>query len=176
MLAKRPWINGEILKMKQHSDEDNLGIDMFARFDESLADILCMNQEDRGMKFQVKSQLKKENAFRHGYNALGQLYENQMLNLGTRDNIFVLNGQEEESLMLATLVGQIVAMAGLTGDVSESIILGFLAEDMLDEEAVLAYIKHREYLIKEKWFKKWLIGFKIKKWKELSLTILPPIN
>jgi hypothetical protein len=165
MLENRPWVNGEVITTAQYSIEDYAGIDIFALVDQRLVDLLCMEQEERGLKFQVKSERGKENGFHHKH-------KEEILNLATGENIFVLNGQEDFSMMTASFVGQIVAMAELSGTVSESVVLSFLADDLHDEEAVMAYITHRDTLIKRKWFKWWLDGSKIKAWNELMPELL----
>lgn len=165
MLGKRPWVGDDVILTAQNSIEDDAGIDIFARFDQRLVDLLCMEQEDRGMKIQVKSERGKENGFYHKHKI-------DIFNLGAGENIFVLNGQEDFSMMTASLVGQIVAMAELSGTVNESVVLSFIAEDLNDEEAVLAYISNRESMLKRKWFKRWLDGSKIKEWNELMPELL----
>ncbi len=151
MMASRPWVVGQVMETEQFGPDDAVGIDMFAPFDQRLVDLLCMEQEPRGMKIQIKSERGKENRFRHKH-------KEEILNLASGENIFVFNGQEKESIMLATLVGQIVAMASLSGSIPERLMLDFMANDLHDEKAVLAYIKHREYLLRNKWFKRWLDG------------------
>jgi hypothetical protein len=149
LLAKRPWVTGKIEKTVQFDEEDAMGIDMFVQVDERLINMLCLEQDPRGLKIQVKSERGKENCFYHKH-------EEMILNLGTGENIFVFNGQERYSLMLATLVGQMVLMAGLTGTISEEVMLDFLAEEMQDKKAVLAYIKHKDYVLEKKWLTRWV--------------------
>jgi len=164
-MAQRPWVVGQVVETKQFSFEDSMGIDMFVPFDQRLVDMMCMVQDPRGMKIQIKSEKGKENNFRHKHKL-------EMLNLATGENIFVFNGQERESIMLATLVGQIIAMSSLTGSVPEDVMLEFIANDLLDEEAVLAYIKHKEHLVRSKWFKHWINGSKMDEWNESDLELL----
>jgi hypothetical protein len=91
-----------------------------------------------------------------------------VFNLGTGESYFLINGQERVSLMVASLIGQMVAMADLTGYVSEEVMLSFIANDLHDEEAVLHYIKHKNHLLERKWFKSWLNGSKIEVWKKFE--------
>lgn len=79
-----------------------------------------------------------------------------IMNISTGQNIFVFNGQEDGSLMLGTLIGQIVAFASLSDSFPEDLILEFIVEDLHDTQAVEAYIDNRERIIKEKWFGRWI--------------------
>ncbi|HSV94398.1 MAG TPA: hypothetical protein VLH94_00260 [Spirochaetia bacterium] len=154
MLQERPWIRGEVIETVQNSRHDRWGIDMYVPVDHCLTDLLCMKQEKKGIKVQVKSGARKEHEF-------WREHKKWMLSLSKGENIFVINGQEKHALMLATLIGQMVAMSSLTGSIPENVFLGFMAEDLRDEEAVLAYIENKDWLIHNKWFGGWLDGSKI---------------
>ena len=169
MMNERPWVIGEVVETVRNSPEDEMGIDMFAHFDERLVELMCLNQEERGMKIQIKSSNGKEISFI-------KKHEDKIFNLGSGENYFIFNGQERKTLMLASLVGQIVAMAGLTGYVSEEVVLDFIANDLHDEEAVLQYIKHRNHLLERKWIKEWLGGSKIEEWKKYSPELVFVMN
>jgi hypothetical protein len=153
MLAKRPWVTGEIIETVQNSRYDCWGIDMYVPLDTRLTDLLCMKQERRGIKVQVKSASKKEHEF-------WRERKKYILNLAKGENIFILNGQDEYPMMVASLLGQMMAMASLTGSIPEEVLMGFIAEDLNDQEAVLAYMEHRDVLIRDRWFKGWLDGSK----------------
>ena len=161
MMRERPWITGDIVETIKNGVDDENGIDMFAHFDQRLVEMMCLEQDERGMKIQIKSDNKKEEKF-------VRRHKERVFNLGSGDSYFLINGQERVTLMLASLVGQMVVMAGLSGYVSEEVMLDFIANDLHDEEAVLQYIKHRNHLIDRKWFKSWLNGSKIDEWKKFK--------
>lgn len=154
MLEKRPWVKGKIIETKQYSEDDGRGIDMFVPVDSRLTDLLCMDQDVAGVKVQVKSGIRAEYKF-------WEKYKKNIFDLAKGDSIFVLNGQDDYRLMMASLLGQLVSMSSLTGSIPEEVLLGFLAEDLNDQEAVLAYIENRDLLIRDRWFKEWLDGSKI---------------
>lgn len=153
MFIERPWVVGVITETEKNCDEDQEGIDLYVPVDTRLTDILCMEQGSKGVMVQVKSSLKRENEFKRGH-------KSKIMNLASGQNIFVLNGQEEASLILGSLIGQIVAFAGLTGSVPEDLMLGFMAEEMHDPHAVEAYIENRQEIIEDKWFGDWIRGVK----------------
>jgi len=159
ILRERPWITGDIVETIKNGADDENGIDMFAHFDQRLVELMCLEQDERGMKIQIKSDNKKEEKF-------VRRHKERMFNLGTGDSYFLVNGQERRTLILASLVGQIVVMAGLTGSVSEDVMLDILANDLHDEEAVEQFIKHRNHLLSRKWFREWLNGSKIEEWNK----------
>lgn len=147
MLCGRPWVTGEVEETVKDSFDDRLGIDLFVPMDTRLTDMMCMEQGERGVKIQVKSCLKSEKKFLSAH-------KRDIFNLATGENIFVLNGQDNYAVMIASLIGQMVVMADLTGTVSEEVFLGFIAEDLKDEEAVRAYLNYKDYLAGEEWFAK----------------------
>ena len=157
MFFKRPWVNGKIIETIKNDPDDAAGIDMFVPADQRLVNLLCIEPDRRGLLVQIKSSSKKEEYFTGSH-------KQKIFNLAKGENIFVLNGQEENKIQMATLVGQMIIVAGLTDTVSEEVFLGFLAEDLMDKEAVLAYLENREYLLREKWFGDWLSG-RISLWK-----------
>lgn len=165
MLEKRPWTYNKVKRTRRNSIDDSRGVDVFCSVDQRLVDILCMESDSQGIKIQVKSGIANENEFYSG------VHRKRVLNLATGENIFVLNGQEPYPVMMASLVGQMVAMASLTG-ISEDIILDFLANEMRDEEIVEAYIDNREQIVREKWFGEWLDGSRIRAWDELMPELL----
>lgn len=169
LLAKRPWVIGDIVETVRNSPEDEMGIDMFVYFDQRLVDMMCLDQGERGMKIQIKSDNMREKKF-------VSKHKERVFNLGSGEHFFLINGQERYTLMLASLVGQMVVMAGLTGYVSEEVMLDFIANDLHDEEAVLQYIKHRDHLLERKWFKDWLNGGKIEEWKKFSPELVFVMN
>ncbi len=154
LFRSRPWVVGEIIETEMNSPEDRAGVDMFVPVDERLADFMCLEQGVYGILVQVKSGQGNENEFAKDHRP-------RMLNLASGENIFVINGQEEKNVMLASMVAQIVAMTCLTGYVSEEVMLGFLAEDLGDKEAVMAYRKNKQFLIRNKWFKRYIDGSNI---------------
>lgn len=151
MLEKRPWVRGKIEETIQNGKDDERGVDMYVKVDRRLTDLLCMEQEERGIKVQVKSGIKKEYEF-------WRARKRQILDLAKGENIFILNGQDDYPMMVASLLGQMMAMANLSGTIPEEVLMGFIAEGLHDEEAVLAYAEHREILIRDRWFKGWLDG------------------
>jgi len=149
MFAERPWIVGEIKETKKNDEDDRHGVDLFVPFDSRLTDILSLEQGQYGVMVQVKSSLKMENEFKRWHRSM-------IMNISTGQNIFVFNGQEERSLMLGSLIGQIVAFASLSDSLPEDLILEFIVEGLQDPQAVEAYIDSRERIIKEKWFGRWI--------------------
>lgn len=149
MFSERPWVVGEITVTKKDDEDDKRGIDLFVPFDTRLTDILSLEQDEKGVMVQVKSSLKMENEFKKHHRSM-------IMNISTGQNIFVFNGQEDRSLMLGTLIGQIVAYASLSDSLPEDLILEFMAENMQDPEAVEAYIDNRDRIIKDKWFGRWI--------------------
>jgi hypothetical protein len=153
MLLSRPWVR-KVIETEQNSKEDMQGIDMFVEVDEVITDLLCMERGEKGLKVQVKSSFKKERDFH-------RFHRSDMFNLATGETIFVLNGQEERSLMMATLIGQMIAMLNLTDTVPEKMFLGLLVREYSDKEIVDAYKDWKLYLERNKWFRGWLDGSKI---------------
>lgn len=149
MFSERPWVVGEITVTKKDDEDDKRGIDLFVPFDSRLTDILSLEQDEKGVMVQVKSSLKMENEFKKHHRSM-------IMNISTGQNIFVFNGQEDPSLMLGTLIGQIVAYASLSDSLPEDLILEFMVEGMRDPEAVEAYIDNRDRIIKDKWFGRWI--------------------
>lgn len=147
MFCGRPWVVGEVEETVKDSVDDRLGIDFYVPVDQRLTEIMCMEQGPKGIKVQIKSCLRKEKSFLSSH-------KGSIFNLATGENIFVLNGQDDFRVMMASLVGQMVVMADLTGTISEEFMLGFVAEELGDEEAVKAYLEYRDYLIEEEWFAK----------------------
>lgn len=147
MLCGRPWVIGGVEETIKDSFDDQQGIDFYVPVDTRLTDIMCMERDERGVKVQVKSCLRKERKFL-------TMHKNGIFNLATGENIFVLNGQDDYAVMMASIVGQMVVMADLTGTVSEEVLLGFMAEDLGDREAVEAYLNYKKYLTEEEWFAK----------------------
>lgn len=164
MLYKRPWVIGQITDTLQYSQEDMKGIDMFVPVDPDLVDLMFLEHDPRGLSFQVKSMMKKENYFQHKH-------ELDVLNLGSGENIFVLNGQEEYQLMLASLTAQMIAAACLAGYVTERQMLRLISDSFGDQEALLAYQEKRDVIMKKKWIRKWLDGSKINEWKQHEPTL-----
>lgn len=160
MFQARPWVVGQIVETVKDDDGDRVGIDMFVPIDDRLADLMCLDQSYKGLFIQIKSGEERENDFY-------RKHKSDILNLASGQNIFVINGQEDTSLMIASMVAQIVAMSSLTGSVPEEVMLGFLSEEMNDPEAVQAYLENKEHLIKHKWFRRWLNGSNIDEWKDL---------
>lgn len=165
MFQDRPWVTGEIIETIKDSEGDRAGIDMYVPIDDQLAGLMCLHQSFNGLFIQIKSNEGKENGFL-------RKHKENMLNLASGENIFVINGQEDKKLMMASMVAQMVVMSSLTGSVLEEVMLGFLAENMNDSEAVQAYFENREYLIRHKWFKRWLDGSNIDKWKGSTQELL----
>lgn len=148
VLERRPWVTGEIIETERFGADDAMGIDLFVPVEEGLLDFLCMEHNAGYLKFQVKSSDDHERKFKHKHRSM-------MWNLGGGETIFVLNGQDRQEVMLASLVGQMVLMAGQSGYVNEEYFLAFLAENMDDSEAVAEYCWHKDKVIKrKKWFEK----------------------
>lgn len=146
MFLERPWVKGEITETEQYCEEDSQGIDMFVPVDERLVDWLCLEKDSRGLAVQVKSSWYEESAF-------AKSHKKKIFDLGFGRTILVLNGQEEWSLMQASLLGQMVAMVRMTG-IPEEVFLGFMADELGDKTLVEAYFRHRDCLVDEKWFGK----------------------
>lgn len=149
MFIERPWVVGEIKETMKNDEDDRHGVDLFVPIDTRLTNILSLEQSPNGVMVQVKSSLKKENEFKRWHRSM-------IMNISTGQNIFVFNGQEDKSLMLGSLIGQIVAFASLSDSLPEDLILEFIVEGLHDPRAVEAYIDSRQRIIKEKWFGRWI--------------------
>lgn len=165
MLFRRPWVTGQIVETEQYGKDDMQGIDMFVPVRRDLVEMLFLEYDPRGLSFQVKSKTKKENCFQHKH-------EYKVLNLGTGENIFVLNGQEDYRLMLASLTAQFIAVACLAGYISEGLMLRYISESLGDREAFSSYLEKRDYIMKKKWIRKWLDGSKIEEWKQYEPSLI----
>lgn len=147
---ERPWIDGEITLTEANSYEDEHGIDMFVPMQtEMLAVLGIWSAKDLGVPVQVKSSLKEVRDF---LKKKKMIRDNKPI---YRDGLytFTLNGTDAKLLVLADLVGQMMAVAMNEGSVkSEEEFLAVL-EMFGDREAVEVWSEQKEVVLDTAWYR-----------------------
>lgn len=135
----RPWVV-EVWETKQNSKEDVAGYDMFVRTRNSFLKAMMLGGAQKILPIQIKSSERRIKSFIRKHSG-----QKRFFNLAEKDHQFVLCGMDDEDLVLADIVGQImVHVAG--NDISEREVVNWLRGNG-DNEAVLAYKRNKDLLI-----------------------------
>lgn len=134
----RPW-TVTVWETKQYSAADSVGYDMFVRCLPGFLDPLHLDGEQEMISVQIKSDPKRAGGFVKQY-----AFEGRFFNVKTRMHQFILCGMDEGELILADIVGQMVAHARLA-KITESEVLSYLEKH--DSEAVACYKRLKVTLI-----------------------------
>lgn len=135
----RPWVT-KVVETVPNSEEDSAGYDMYVWIKYSFAKSMNLGGEKSIMPVQIKSSDRRIKSFIHRY--VGQ---KRFFNVDEKNHQFVLCGMDEEELVLANIVGQIVAhLSGF--DITERKILNRLL-GFGDKKAVESYKNNKDLLI-----------------------------
>ena len=147
ILENRPWIIEEIVEVVKNTDDDSFGIDMYVQIDDRLLDLLQIEGLERGMPIQVKSAQKKCTDFVREHN----ICKNGHLCFEDDQYTFVLNGLDASEMIMADLLGQMVALVKRKG-IRENDLLDFVGDELGDTELVEAYKDHKMILKEIAWY------------------------
>ncbi len=135
----RPWVI-KVRETGKNSPDDQRGIDMFVRAEPALLRILKIDGGKNVLSVQIKSAAKGVNSFVHKHSKQGRFF-----NKYEKSHLFVLCGMEEKDLVLADIVGQMVAHVRIFG-MNEKKILNHL-KSFGDKAAVAAYGRNKVILL-----------------------------
>lgn len=143
IFADRPWVL-TVAETKQNSIEDAQGFDMFVKVVNLFGSVLKLDGKDNVLSVQIKSSERSVREFFHKYSN-----HKRFFNQEDRYHQFILCGMEEPEVVMADIVGQIVAHAN-NFKLSETDVINFLIE-VEDFEIVDAYKKYR-ILMLSRWY------------------------
>lgn len=125
---------------RQNSTEDAAGYDMYVRAKRSFIKTMKIGGGSGIIPVQIKSSDRRIRSFIHRY-----AVKKRFFNVDEKQHQFVLCGMDEEELILADIIGQIVVhLAGF--DISEKKVLKWL-EGFGDEVGTEAYRRNKDLLI-----------------------------
>lgn len=139
VFSDRPWVIN-LWETKQNGKEDKDGYDMFVQATSDFLKAVRMGGLKKVLPVQIKSSDRRLKSFVHRYFRLGRFF-----NVTEKSHQFVLCGMDEDELVLADIVGQIVAHVSGFG-MTETAILNSL-DGWGDKEAVIAYERTKALLL-----------------------------
>ena len=130
LFKERPWVIGEVIETVKNGEEDAMGIDLFVPIYPDLLSVLGIATTEKGVPVQVKS------CDRAVMNFLTEkkIFFEGRFEFEDGKYIFTFNGQNPSELIVADIVGQMLALS--RGKMTEEEFLTFLSEQMGDEKAV----------------------------------------
>lgn len=134
----RPW-TVNVWETKQYSVADSVGYDMFVRCVPDFLTPLHLDGEQEIISVQIKSDPKRAGGFVKQYALEGRFFNTKL-----KMHQFILCGMDERDLILADIVGQMVAH-GRIAKIGESEVLDYLERH--DSEAVASYRRLKVTLI-----------------------------
>lgn len=148
---QRPWVTGEIIETVRNGPDDMRGVDLFVPMRRDLIEILGIVSESRGVPIQVKScdravvdfLIEREIYFGGGFEFKDGHY------------IFTFNGQNPEELIVADMVGQMLALS--KGVVDEDDFLDYLGGNLNDGRAVQSWFDQRVVIEDSWWYRHMLV-------------------
>lgn len=143
LFADRPWVLS-VRETIQNSREDAEGYDMFAKTVDLFGTVLKIGGDEFVLPIQIKSSDRSVREFFYKH-----LKQKRFFNQEERKHQFILCGMEEFDVVLADVVGQLVAH-GASFKIKEKSVLGFL-KDIGDIEAAEAY-KRNKILLMFRWY------------------------
>lgn len=135
----RPWVT-RVEETVMNSTEDKAGYDMFVWIKYSFAKSMKVGGEVGIIPVQIKSSDRRIKSFVHRY--VGQ---KRFFNAVEKQHQFVLCGMDEEELVLADIVGQIVVHLARFNVTERKVLNWFLSFG--DKKAVEAYKKNKDLLL-----------------------------
>lgn len=138
VFRSRDWTVA-VWETKQYSPADSAGYDMFVRCKTGFLTPLGLDGEQEILSVQIKSDPKRAWGFVKQYSVEGRFF-----NVKTKMHQFILCGMDEEDLILADIVGQMVAHAK-QANVREDMVLKYL--ERFDTLAVSCYKRMKVTLV-----------------------------
>lgn len=139
VFSERPWVT-KIEETVPNSAEDAAGYDMFVWTKYTFAKLMKLGGGKGVLPVQIKSSERRIRSFVHKHTV-----QKRFFNTVEKQHQFVLCGMDEEELVLADIVGQIVAHLDKF-EVSEKKVLNWLLS-FGDKIAVEAYKKNKDLLL-----------------------------
>lgn len=135
----RPWVS-KVEETVPNSPEDSAGYDMYVWVKFSFAKSMKMGGGEGIIPVQIKSSDRRIKSFVHRY-----INRKRFFNVNEKKHQFVLCGMDDEEVVLADIVGQIVTH--LDGfDITEGKVLNWLLS-FGDKLAVESYKNNKDLLI-----------------------------
>ncbi len=139
VFRSRPW-QVAVWETKQYSVADSVGYDMFVRTKPGFLKSLGLDGETDVLSIQIKSDPDSAKGFIKQYG-----HEGRFFNFRKRYHQFILCGMDEPELVLADIVGQMVAQAK-SFDIEEKSVLEYLTKND-DDFSVKCYKQWKVALI-----------------------------
>lgn len=151
VLGGRPWVTGEIAVTRNNSVADGNGIDMFVPIDSRLVWLMGIKTTDMGIPLQVKSSNDKVKLF---------LKKKGMISRGRfsfeeGDYIITVNGTDSRVLVLADILGQMLALSLKNGMIKNENEFWILMQEWFgDIESVIVWSEQKEVILDYVWYKR----------------------